>query len=159
MKRIILFSLSVAALFVSGCSTPSASNSASTPPAAAPESPAPAKAAPTAFEGSWKGREATPGREGPASLAVSGQSLEFHGAEANDWLKGTFTLREDTNPKLCIGIITDCSDAQYVGKKFYAIYRIEDGTMTISGNEPGNTDIPSTFDAPGTREIIFKHDQ
>jgi uncharacterized protein (TIGR03067 family) len=155
MKKIILISLSLAALFVSGCSTPSASNSAPT----APESPAPPKAAPTAFEGSWKGRELTPGREGLATLAVSGQSLEFHGAEANDWLKATFSLREDTSPKQCVGLITDCSDAQYVGKKFCAIYRIEDGTMTISGNEPGSTDIPTTFDAPGTRQIVFKHDQ
>ena len=92
-------------------------------------------------------------------LTVSGQSLEFHGSDANDWLKATFTVREDTTPKQWAGIITECSETQYVGKKSYAIYRIEDGTLTISGYEPGNSNIPSAFDASGTRQFVFKHEQ
>jgi uncharacterized protein (TIGR03067 family) len=88
---------------------------------------------------------------------VSGQSLEFHGADANDWLKATFALREDTKPKEWVGTITDCAQAEYIGKKSYAIYTLENGTLTIAGNEPGNTDIPTTFDAAGTRVFVFKH--
>ncbi len=155
MKKVILIPLSVAVIFAAGCSTPSQSSCC----AAASGSSTPPKANSTVFEGSWNGHEVTPGREGPASLLVSGHTLEFHGAGPNDWLKGTFTLRNDTNPKQCVGIITECAAADYVGKNFYSIYKIEAGTLTVAGNEPGDTNIPSTFDAPGTRQIVFKHDQ
>ena len=74
-------------------------------------------------------------------------------------MKGTFTLREDTNPKQWVGIVTECAAPEAVGKKCYAIYKIEDGTLTITGNAPGVSDIPSAFDAPGSREFVFKHDQ
>jgi uncharacterized protein (TIGR03067 family) len=154
MKKIILIALSIAAIFVSGCSTHSASSSA----AVAPENSAPPKATSTAFEGAWKGREVTPGREGPASISISGQTLEFHGADADDWLKGTFTVREDTNPKRWVGTVTECAAPEYVGKKCYAIYKIEDGTLTIAGNQPGDSIIPSAFDAPGSRQFVLKHD-
>jgi uncharacterized protein (TIGR03067 family) len=155
MKKTILIPLSLAALLAWGCSTPSKSN----PAAAAPESPAAPKTDSTVFEGSWKGREVTPGREGPASLAVSGQTVEFHGANANDWLKGTFTLREDTNPKQFVGVVTECAVPEYVGQKCYAIFKIEDGALTVAGNEPGVANMPSAFDAPGSRQFVFKHDQ
>jgi len=140
MKKVILISLSIAAIFASGCSTPTKSNS-------------------TVFEGSWTGRDVTPGREGPASLLVSGDTLEFHGADPTDWLKATFTLHDDTNPKQCDGVVIECPEHDYVGKNFYSIYKIEDGILAVAGNEPGNTNIPSTFDAPGTRQIIFKREQ
>ena len=140
MKRMILIPVSIALIFASGCSTPR-------------------KASSTVFEGSWTGHDVTPGREGPASLLVSGHTLEFHGADANDWLKGTFTLREDANPKQLAGVIIECPAQDYVGKNFYAIYKIEGDTLTVAGNEPGNTNIPSAFDDPGTRQIVFQHDQ
>jgi uncharacterized protein (TIGR03067 family) len=155
MKRVILIPLSIAALFASGCSTPSESHSA----AIASPSATPAKTNPTVFEGSWHGHETTPGQQGQASLIASGQSLEFHGAEGNDWLKATFSLRDDTNPKEWVGIITDCAQSEYVGKKAYAIYSLENGTLTIAGNEPGNSEIPKTFDASGSRGFVFNHDQ
>jgi hypothetical protein len=37
----------------------------------------------------------------------------------------------------------------------YAIYRIEAGTFTLTGNEPGNLEVPSSFDAPGSRKFVF----
>ena len=155
MRKLILISISVAALFASGCSTPSQTN-----PAAAPsESPAPPKAMATAFEGSWKGRDVTPGHEGPASLVVSGGNLEFHGADSDDWLKGTFTLHQETDPKQFVGVVTECASADNIGKKAYAIYKIEDGTLTITGTDLGDPNFPSSFDAPGTRQLVFKHSQ
>jgi uncharacterized protein (TIGR03067 family) len=154
MKNLILVPLSIAALFASGCSTPSESHPAS----AASKSPAPPKTNSTAFEGLWNGHEVTPGREGPASLTISGQTLEFHGADANDWLKGTFTTREDTNPKQFLCVVTECAAPEYVGRNCYAIYKLENGTLTAAGNEPGASGFPSAFDAPGSRQFVFKHD-
>jgi uncharacterized protein (TIGR03067 family) len=85
--------------------------------------------------------------------------LEFHGAYANDWLKGTFTLREDTNPKQFVGVVTECAGPEYVGRNCYAIYKLEDGTLTVAGNEPGVSGFPSAFDASGSRQFVFKHNQ
>src|SRR5579864_3943544 len=113
MKRMLLVSLA-AALFASGCTTPAKSPSATQPPAR----PAPTTISSTAMEGTWAGREITAGREGTATLKISGQTLEFHGEAADDWIKGTFTVQEDANPRQCVGIATDCAAPEYIGKKF-----------------------------------------
>ncbi len=107
-----------------------------------------------AVQGTWKGQETN--TTGTASLVLTGTNLEFHGANPQEWYKGTFTLREDTNPKQMIVVITDCPDSKYVGKTAYAIYQIQDGAMTITAHEPGDTNVPTTFDGPDVRKIVFK---
>jgi hypothetical protein len=42
-----------------------------------------------------------------------------------------------------------------VGKTAHEIYKIENGELTITGNEPGNPAVPSSFDAPGARQMVF----
>jgi uncharacterized protein (TIGR03067 family) len=115
-----------------------------------------AKAAPDAkvVQGTWKGQEAN--TTGTASLVLAGTNLEFHGANPQEWYKGTFTLREDTTPKQMIVLITDCAEPKYVGKTAYAIYQIQDGAMTMTAHEPGDTNVPTTFDGPDVRKIVFK---
>jgi uncharacterized protein (TIGR03067 family) len=127
-----------------GCAAPHKSDSAAPPADSA------------ALQGSWKGQEIEGNSERTVSLVLSGANLEFHGADANDWCKGTFSLREDTNPKQMIGVITEGPDPRYVGKTVYAIYRIEDGVLTISGNAPGSPAPPAAFDAPDARQLVFK---
>ena len=106
----------------------------------------------TSIKGAWEGQEGGAAN----SLVLSDNNLEFHGANPQEWYKGTFTLREDTDPKQMIVTITDCPAPQYVGKVANAIYRIENGTLTIAGNEPGNPTFPAGFDAKGARVIAFK---
>jgi hypothetical protein len=155
MKTMILIPISIAALFGSGCSTPSTPSPAVTGSENAP----PPKSNVTVFEGAWSGHDATPGQDGPETLRVSGHTMEFHGADANDWLKGTFTLREDASPKQFVGVITQCGNQDYVGKSCCAIFEIEEGTLTVSGYQPGVSVFQPAFDAPGSREIVFKHGQ
>ena len=155
MKTTILLPLSLAVILAAGCSTPSTSTSAP----ATKESSVTPKANPTAFQGAWKGREVTADHEGPASLTVTGQALEFHGADPSDWVKGTYTLREDTAPKQLIGTVTECDSADVIGKKVYAIYKIENCTLTITGNGPGDPNFPTAFDASGSRQFVFKQAQ
>src|SRR5205809_3263095 len=50
------------------------------------------------LQGNWKGREVG-GDEGAATIAISGNTLDCHGTDPNDWYKGTFTLREEGTPK------------------------------------------------------------
>jgi uncharacterized protein (TIGR03067 family) len=105
-------------------------------------------------QGTWKGQEAN--APGSASLVMTGTNLEFHGANPQEWYKGTFTLREDTNPKQMIVVITECPEPKYVGKTACAIYQIQDGVITFAGHEPGDTNVPATFDGPTVRKIVFK---
>jgi uncharacterized protein (TIGR03067 family) len=99
-----------------------------------------------------------PGQQGSASLTFAGQTLEFHGADANDWCKGTFILRENTDPKQLVGTLTDGPGSDAVGKTIYAIYKIDGATLTISGNAPGDLNVPAAFDTPGARQFVFKRD-
>jgi uncharacterized protein (TIGR03067 family) len=145
MKRIFLIPVFAAALFAWGCSS------------ARQNQPTPVHG--TELEGSWSGRDVTPGSEGQATLTVSNNSIEFHGASADDWLKGTFTLKVDANPRQFVGSITECASTDYVGKATYAIYKLEGQTLTISGNEPGVSNFPATLDAQGARQFVFKRDQ
>jgi uncharacterized protein (TIGR03067 family) len=108
------------------------------------------------LQGKWKGREAGRPTEGARLLTISGNTLEFRAADTNEWYKGTFTLQEDKNPKQLVGVITACAAPEYLGKTVNAIYRIESGTLTLTGNEPGNAEVPKSFDAPGSRKFVLK---
>jgi len=94
--------------------------------------------------------------EGPCRLAIAGNTLDFRGVDADDWCKGTFTLRESTHPRQLSGTITEAPDPDYVGKTIHAIYRFEGDTLIIAGNEPGDPEVPSSFDAPGARQFTFR---
>jgi uncharacterized protein (TIGR03067 family) len=107
-------------------------------------------------QGTWTGHEGQTRAQGSSSLILDGTNLEFHGADTNEWYKGTYTLREDTSPKQMVIVVTGCAAPQAVGKTAYAIYKIEDGALTITSSRPGNPKVPANFDAPGTRKIVFK---
>ncbi|MGA2540202.1 MAG: hypothetical protein ABSG78_01430 [Verrucomicrobiota bacterium] len=118
------------------------------------KTPKPDKPDSVVLQGTWKGQEAN--ATGSDSLVFSGTNLEFHGSNPQEWYKATFTLLEDKNPKQMIAIITDCPEPKYVGKTAYAIYQIQDGTFTIAAHEPGDTNVPTTFDDPQVRKVAFK---
>jgi hypothetical protein len=113
----------------------------------------PQKSEPTALQGNWRGKES--GVSGTSSLSVQGSTFEFHGADTNEWYKAKFTSYE-TTPKQLVAVITDCPSPEYVGRTSYAIYELRDGTLTVTGNEPGNPRVPPSFDASGAREFTFK---
>lgn len=149
MKRMNLIRFATLAIIVTGCLT-----SCKTSP-----SPASPQAVSSSFEGSWTGREITPDHEGPASFKFIGQTVAFHGADPNDWVNGTFLLRADISPKELLGVIKDCSSQDAIGKECHAIYKLENGALTICGYQPGNPDFPPAFDAPGTRQFVLNREQ
>jgi len=110
----------------------------------------------TALQGAWTGKELSADSDAPCRLVVSGQNFEFHGPDPNEWYKGTFTLREDSNPKVLVAAISECPVEKYNGKTDFAIYRLENGTLTLTAYEPGNPEVPAGFDAPETRRFVFK---
>ena len=71
-------------------------------------------------------------------------------------MKATFSLREDANPKQLVLAVTECSDPQYIGKTANSIYQIQDGTLTWTANEPGDSAVPTNFDNPNADTMVFK---
>lgn len=115
----------------------------------------PRKSDAVSLQGTWNGQEVGASDQGTSRMVIRGSSLDFHGANSNEWYKANFTLY-DTAPKQLVVAITDCPAPEYVGRTAYAIYEIKDGTLTVAGNEPGNPVAPASFDAPGARKFVFK---
>jgi uncharacterized protein (TIGR03067 family) len=138
MKNIALVALGGAAILLAGCSS-------------LPKSDV------TALQGTWNGRITQGNPEHQCSFVISGRNFEFRDdTDTNVWYKGAFSLREDTAPPQFIASIRECPFPQYVGKTSIAIYRIKDGTLTITGNEPGNPAAPLAFDSPETARMELK---
>jgi RNA polymerase sigma factor (sigma-70 family) len=111
----------------------------------------------TELQGTWTGHEN--GVPVTVSMVLQGTNLTFHGANPNEWYKATFSLKETTNPKQFVATVTDCPAPQYVGKVSHSLYKIEGNTWTLSGNEPGNPEIPTSFEAQaGSRVFVFTKD-
>src|SRR5262249_42343039 len=98
-----------------------------------------------ALQGTWSGREPGVTPATPRTLIISGTQIDYRGAVSNDWGKGTFTIREDAQPRQIVATLTECGTPEYVGKTCYLIYKIENGTLSLSANEPGNPAAPSSF--------------
>jgi uncharacterized protein (TIGR03067 family) len=140
ITRIILGVVSLGALFwTSGCATLHKSEAA-------------------ALQGTWKGQEIGSNAGGTRYFIFSGNTVEFQGANNDDWCRGTFTVREDTNPRQIVGTITQCHQREYIGKAACGIYQLNGDTLTITGYEPGTPGVPSSFDAPGARHFVLQRD-
>jgi beta-lactamase regulating signal transducer with metallopeptidase domain len=122
-----------------------------------PEAATPQKADVAALQGTWTGAEPTGRTKATASLIIDGSNLEFHGADTNEWYKATFSAY-DTSPQQLVVVITECPFPDYVHKGSYAIFELQDGTLTITGNEPGFPGAPTNFDAVGARKMVFKRE-
>lgn len=108
------------------------------------------------LQGTWKGQEIGGDTSGTTFLIVTGKKFEFRGANTNEWYQGTFTLKEDIKPHQLLGTIVACPSPEYNGKTSIVIYKIEDGALTFTAREPGNTNAPESFDAAETRRFVFK---
>ena len=108
-----------------------------------------------ALQGTWVGQE-TGRRQGEIHLTVSGNSMKFQGASAEEWYEATLTLKTDANPKQAVARVEKCPFQQYVGKTANFIYKIEGKTLTLAGTEPGSDDSPTGFEpSPDNRVRVF----
>jgi uncharacterized protein (TIGR03067 family) len=107
------------------------------------------------LQGTWSGHQVGHEAQGLHSLVLDGAKFEYQGAKPDDWEKATFSLREDTSPKQLDAVVTDCPAPDFVGKTVHMIYKIDDGTLTLAANKPGNLEAPPGFDADGARIFVF----
>ena len=77
-------------------------------------------------------------------------------ADTNEWYKATISAYLRHHSEAARGLDHRLSYALVRGKTAYAIYQIENGTLIVSGNEPGIPTVPAGFDASGARKLVFK---
>ena len=144
MKNIFIALAGLGMMLLTGCVTPAPSDA-------------------TTIQGTWKGQEVRDGKASTSWLTLAGNDLEFQGGNHNEWYRGTYTLNEKTNPKQFIGTITFSPASAYIGKTVNAIYEVIPGpqdqdTLVITGNEPGDPQMPTSFTDRHARQIVFTRD-
>ena len=93
--------------------------------------------------------ETPPQSHGKITITITGNSFHFH-RDTNFWFETAITLPAGTNPKQLHATIKGCppSQASSIGKVVVAIFKIEDGTLTLAtGNGDGQA--PKSFEATG----------
>ncbi len=116
---------------------------------------APPRASQAQLQGSWEGVQI--GQAGKYSVAIAGNSLRYEGPKPNEWYETTFTLPAGEYPQQLHATITGCPRKDDIGRKVVAIFKIEDGTLTLAGYDPDSQDSPDPFeDNPNFRYDLKK---
>ena len=68
---------------------------------------------------------------GKYTITITGNSLHFEGPKPEDRYKATFTLPAGTVPQQLHATITESSDSDEIGMVVFAIFKIENGTLTL----------------------------
>ena len=128
-----------------------ACTSRATQPGARSGGPAPGDEALKALQGHWEGE----GAGGKCSITIEGDSLLYRNAQG--WFKTTFTLPAGAGPRQLHATIKECSPPSdsSIGTVVHAIYKIEDGTLTLADFDPAGGP-PKSFDAASNRYVVKK---
>ncbi len=97
------------------------------------------------LRGIWEGVLVGDKAKQKITITIAGNSLHFH-RDTNFWFETTITLPAGANPKQLHATIKD--GASSVGQVVVAIFKIEDGTLTLAtGN--GDGEAPKGFESTG----------
>ena len=105
------------------------------------------------LQGTWQGFMV--GHENATiTITISSNSLHFH-RDASFWFKTTFTQPAGTDPKQLHATIKDCAAGQEssVGQVVAAIYKIEDGTLTLVALGEGDEETVKSFEAAEDKRL------
>ena len=102
----------------------------------------PTTAALQRFQGYWDGGGAGGIK---CSIAITGNALHFY-SRTDFWYETTFTLPAGTDPQQLRATIKDCAPpTNSVGQLVVAIFKIEDGTLTLAVNQDPQGPPPKAF--------------
>ncbi|HKH47966.1 MAG TPA: hypothetical protein VKM72_25185 [Thermoanaerobaculia bacterium] len=112
------------------------------------------------LQGSWEGVLVGQEAAGKISITITGNSLHFQGLSTDEWYETTFTLSAGTDPQQLHATIKDCPRPEDIGKVVFAIFKIEDGTLTLAGIQASAAEPPKTFggDQGSEDDPIFHYD-
>lgn len=88
----------------------------------------------TRFEGNWSGFDVTQPAE-VCKVTITGNQLEYRGAQSNDWCVGSFILDESAQPKQMD--LTVQGPPEIAGKVMLFIYQQQGNEMKVSGAASG----------------------
>jgi uncharacterized protein (TIGR03067 family) len=109
------------------------------------------------LQGTWEGAEVGNERNEKITITITGNSFHFH-RDTNFWFETTITLPAGKDPKQLLATIKACppSQASSIGKVVGAIFKIEDGTLTLATIGDDAEETPKGFEAAGTRYELRK---
>jgi uncharacterized protein (TIGR03067 family) len=112
----------------------------------------PANAELRLLQGTWEGAVVGEESRQKITITITGNSFHFY-RDTNFWFDTTITLPGGTNPKQLYATIKGCppSQADSIGKVVGAIFKIEDGTLTLAtgGRDSSREGTPKSFEAAG----------
>lgn len=127
-----------------GCTTraPTASGELQRPQAAATDSEL------QRLQGTWQGVVVGDQSDAKYTVTITGNSLHFH-RDAKFWFATTITLPAGTDPRQLHATIRDAAPGQEssVGEVVVALYKIEDGKLTLAPMSGGDEGTPKSFEA------------
>ncbi len=103
------------------------------------------------LQGYWEGE----GAGGKCSITITGNSLHYRAG--TNWWKTTFTLPAGTDPQQLHATIKDSSPPtnNAIGKVVFAIFKIEDGTLTLAEDDMSDKP-PKIFSSASSRYVLKK---
>ena len=103
------------------------------------------------LQGYWEGE----GAGGKCAITITGNSLHYRAG--TNWYRTTFTLPPGTDPQQLRATIKDCSppSTNAIGTVVFAIFKIEDGTLTLAEDDMSN-EPPKTFASALSRYSLKK---
>lgn len=90
------------------------------------------------------------------TITITGNSLHFH-RDTNFWFETTFTLPAGTDPKQLHATIKGCPPSQTdsIGQVVGAIFKIEDGTLTLA-DYAISAEPPKSFSSASSLRVLKK---
>jgi len=102
------------------------------------------------LQGTWEGAVVGDKAREKITVTIAGNSLHFH-RDTNFWFATTITLPAGTDPKQLLATIKGCPppQADSIGKVVGAIFKIEDGILTLAtgGSDSSPEGTPKSFEA------------
>jgi len=99
------------------------------------------------LQGTWEGVIVGDESHEKITITITGNSFHFH-RDTNFWFETTIILPAGTDPKQLHATIKGCppSQADSIGKVVGAIFKIEDGTLTLVTSGGGADETPKSFE-------------
>ena len=104
------------------------------------------------IQGVWAGNAV--GIETEFTMTISGNNFNMETTDSEVFYKGTFVLNEKVTPKQADFKMDECNIEEYIGTTARAIYKIENDTLTIASNEPGNEIRPTVFEGSDQTQVF-----
>src|SRR5215472_11982729 len=100
------------------------------------------------LQGYWEGE----GAGGRCSITITGNSLHYRAG--TNWWKTTFTVPAGADPRQLHATIKESSPpTNGIGQVVFAIFKIEDGTLTLAEVD-GSEEPPKTFSSASSRYVV-----